>query len=233
MLFRSNSMDIIAPIITNDTLRIVNPPKVKFYPDVTSENAISYWNVNALQDGEPIKSFDGSGQPPEEIEWLFRRSPRAIPSKESMLNYKMELLDVNGQSYETETNSLPVEQITVRQKRRKRVADKYIDEYSLILFEFDESKLSYYNSQVIDFIKSKITPESEVFISGHTDRMGPDEYNKKLSAERAGVAADALPQVKSVSGYGEEELLYNNNLPEGRFYCRRVDIRVETPVELE
>jgi hypothetical protein len=32
-------------------------------------------------------------------------------------------------------------------------------------------------------------------------------------------------------GMGERELIYNNELPEGRFYCRTVTITVETPIK--
>ena len=35
----------------------------------------------------------------------------------------------------------------------------------------------------------------------------------------------------SVAGIGEQDPLYDNALPEGRFYNRTVDIVVETPVE--
>ncbi len=227
----SNLMDIIAPIITKDTLRLVNPPKVVFNPSYRSDAGLVNWLINAEQDGKTIQTFDGAGSPPEQIEWTFRREPNSIPKKDAMLKYNMILLDAENQTLTTDTKSLPVEQITISQKRRNRVADKYIDEYSLILFEFDKSKLSYYNTQIIDLIKSKMTLQSEVFISGHTDRIGNADYNKRLSAERAGVVAKSLPQVKNSTGFGSEEQLFDNNYPEGRFYCRRVDIRVETPVE--
>lgn len=229
----SNSMDIIAPIITKDTLRVVNPPQVVFNPTARSSTGVKSWRINASQEGDIVQSFTGSGDPPEEIEWTFRRDPKTIPKKDAMLNYNMELIDAQNDVFETKIKAMPLEQVTINQKRRNRVADKYIDEYSLILFEFDESKLSYYNTQIIDLIKSNMTDKSEVFISGHTDRIGREDYNKKLSSERAAVVAKALTQVKSTTGFGKEELLFDNYFPEGRFYCRRVDIRVETPVDLK
>jgi hypothetical protein len=32
-------------------------------------------------------------------------------------------------------------------------------------------------------------------------------------------------------GVGNAELLFNNDIPEGRFYCRTVNIVVKTPVQ--
>ena len=43
-------------------------------------------------------------------------------------------------------------------------------------------------------------------------------------------AAKALPlRAESVTGKGESDLFYDNNLPEGCFYNRTVQIEVETP----
>jgi flagellar motor protein MotB len=32
-------------------------------------------------------------------------------------------------------------------------------------------------------------------------------------------------------GFGEEKLIYDNELPEGRFYCRTIEITVRTKKE--
>jgi outer membrane protein OmpA-like peptidoglycan-associated protein len=62
--------------------------------------------------------------------------------------------------------------------------------------------------------------------------MGEADYNLKLSKQRADAVAKEFREYDtSVSGYGEVEQMYDNNLPEGRFYCRKVDIVVETPIE--
>ena len=54
---------------------------------------------------------------------------------------------------------------------------------------------------------------------------------KGASLSRADAAAQALGiPVKEAVGRGEKELLYDNDLPEGRYYCRTVTVIVETPV---
>jgi outer membrane protein OmpA-like peptidoglycan-associated protein len=53
-----------------------------------------------------------------------------------------------------------------------------------------------------------------------------------LSNNRANAVAKSLNfENTNTTGVGEQQLLYNNDVPEGRFYCRRVDVTVETPVE--
>jgi hypothetical protein len=50
--------------------------------------------------------------------------------------------------------------------------------------------------------------------------------------KRAISANTILNQANSeVLGLGKDILLYNNDIPEGRFYCRTVNITVETPIK--
>jgi OmpA-OmpF porin, OOP family len=73
---------------------------------------------------------------------------------------------------------------------------------------------------------------ADIEIAGHTDAIGPAEYNQALSEKRAeavkaylvehGVAADRI----SVVGYGESDPRDTNDTVEGRRLNRRVEIRV-------
>ena len=69
-------------------------------------------------------------------------------------------------------------------------------------------------------------------IVGYTDRLGEEQHNQELSAQRALSTARALGvPTSSASGAGESQLLFDNNLPEGRFYSRTVNVTIKTPVE--
>lgn len=106
--------------------------------------------------------------------------------------------------------------------------DEEISRFALTFFDFDKATLSNQNAQIINVVKSRIKSETEALIVGYTDRVGDAAYNKRLSADRAKTVADMFPSMntslKTMNGLGESVLLYDNNLPEGRFYCRMVEI---------
>jgi outer membrane protein OmpA-like peptidoglycan-associated protein len=228
----SNKWEIIAPIISNDTFRVSTPPTVRFRTSFNSEAGIKGYNVRSLQSGKELALFSNLGDPPNVIDWRLSQEKDNFPRTEELLDYELILEDNQGNSYTTDKQSLPVNQVTVQKKRREKIQDKYIDRFSLILFSYDESKLSYYNARMGDIMRSVVKPTSLVKISGHTDRLGADDYNQKLSDQRAAVVKSYLtPKNSIVKGFGENDMVYDNNLPEGRFYSRRVDIIVETPIE--
>ncbi|MFH1239036.1 MAG: OmpA family protein, partial [bacterium] len=87
-------------------------------------------------------------------------------------------------------------------------------------------------NQVIEILKS--FPKYNVRVEGHTDSTGGDEYNLKLSEERAysvavyltgnGISSDRVSYV----GYGESRPVADNGTAEGRALNRRVEFVVLT-----
>jgi flagellar motor protein MotB len=71
-----------------------------------------------------------------------------------------------------------------------------------------------------------------VLIEGHTDSMGNDGDNLKLSMRRVSRSKQLMVDIGvnedliSVIGYGEAEPKYDNNTEEGRQKNRRVDFKV-------
>lgn len=69
-------------------------------------------------------------------------------------------------------------------------------------------------------------------VEGHTDSIGTDEYNRRLSEQRAEAVRDYLVQqgIKSdaitSSGFGKTEPVASNDTPEGRQQNRRVELVV-------
>jgi len=75
-------------------------------------------------------------------------------------------------------------------------------------------------------------PDVKVEIQGHTDNIGSDRYNQKLSLQRAetvknfliakGVAADRLTTV----GYGKTKMIMDNKTEQGRGLNRRIELKI-------
>ncbi len=111
---------------------------------------------------------------------------------------------------------------------------KVMKDLSNALFKFGSFKLGEtekgYLDTVADWIKSE--PEISVEIGGHTDSVGSDSYNQKLSEQRAkavhdyivsqGVDASRL----SYKGYGESEPIATNETEAGRQRNRRVELKI-------
>ncbi|MCX6286699.1 MAG: OmpA family protein [Bacteroidetes bacterium] len=108
-----------------------------------------------------------------------------------------------------------------------------------IIFEFNESKaISMYKKYLTEVLIPKIPKGGMVIISGHTDVIGEEAYNMKLSLERAndvrtiiekGLSKAGRTDVKfKVYGFGEDENLspFENKFPEERFYNRTVIIDI-------
>ena len=72
----------------------------------------------------------------------------------------------------------------------------------------------------------------ELSIEGHTDSVGSDVYNEKLSGQRAGsvwkylVSQGIDSSRMQAKGYGETQPIASNDTAEGRAKNRRVEIKV-------
>lgn len=77
-------------------------------------------------------------------------------------------------------------------------------------------------------------PDVKVELDGHTDSVGSDAYNQKLSERRAQIVNDYLvahgvnaSQITGVVGFGESKPIDTNATKEGRARNRRTELQVE------
>ena len=108
-----------------------------------------------------------------------------------------------------------------------------------IIYEFNNSDaIAMYDKYLAEVVTPKIPQNGTVIIHGHTDVIGGEDVNLKLSLARAndvkGIMEKALAKsnrtdVKfDVRGFGEDESLapFDNKFPEERFYNRSVIIDI-------
>ncbi len=228
----SDTWEILEPVVTNDTLRTVDPPVIRYSPAVIAEGGLAEWTLKVMQGDVLLKEFSGKRSVPSRVEWNIEQEQGSIPRTDEPLIYTLTATDLQGQTATSQVQSMDVEQLTIQTKRRERIADKEIDRYSLILFDFDRADVAGANTRISKFIRDNISEEAEVTITGYTDRIGEEDYNRRLSERRAKSTAESLEEGEAdVSGLGESVELYDNNLPEGRFYSRTVNVIVETPIK--
>ena len=100
------------------------------------------------------------------------------------------------------------------------------------LFDFDKSVLKPEGKKSIDdaVAKMKSIDVEIVIATGHTDSVGTDAYNQKLSERRANsvkeyMVSKGVPAAKITTlGKGETQPVATNKTSEGRAKNRRVDI---------
>jgi OmpA-OmpF porin, OOP family len=101
-------------------------------------------------------------------------------------------------------------------------------------FDFNSTNLKpeYYPTlySTIQFLNNN--PEVKVEIQGHTDNIGSESYNQKLSEGRAASVKEYLisqgidSSRLTAKGYGESVPLMENNTPMGRSFNRRIEFKV-------
>ncbi len=226
----SKEDNIDAPITTTDTMRVVARYDLLFKNHWKSDVGIKNWKLIAELDNKIIFSKEGKNNPDTTVNWLLDNKNKILHTSGNIFYY-LNLQDNLGQSYTSIKNRLPIEQLSIDKKRLERISDKEFEYYSLILFNYGKSDLKKEHKSVVDLIKNRISKDSKIYVNGYTDSMGDEDVNMRLSEKRAKSVAQRLniPQ-EFVKGVGESSLLYPNNTPEGRFYCRTVQIVIETPI---
>lgn len=227
----SSDSRILRPVFTTDTLRTSTPQQVRFDLTSVASAGLATWKVEARQDGRTLYSMHGRDTLPTFVTWDVTSDRTAIPRSESAVDYQLTLEDRAGSVLMPPAKQIGVQQMTIRKKRIERIADKEIDRFSLILFDFNDAAIKGANAAIIDLIAQRIRPASTVTVSGFTDNIGSDMYNLELSRRRANETARVLKlQGADVRSLGEQSP-YGVHLPEGRAYSRTVTVVVETPIE--
>jgi OOP family OmpA-OmpF porin len=101
-------------------------------------------------------------------------------------------------------------------------------------FDFDKSTLRPEAIVILDNAAGLLTTQERVVVevAGHTDSVGTEQYNQKLSERRANAVQDYLVSkgIKasrlSARGYGEVQPVATNDTDEGRQANRRVELIV-------
>ncbi|AYC33836.1 OmpA family protein [Pseudomonas cavernae] len=122
-----------------------------------------------------------------------------------------------------------VEEVVVVQEETIVVRD--------LLFAFDSAKLTEADKAKLDTVATRLkneAPTAKLTVTGHTDSVGSDAYNQKLSERRAQSVTDYLvssgvsqANIIGVQGAGESQPVADNSTADGRAMNRRVEILIQ------
>ena len=193
---------------------------------IGAENSLASWSIEVSDDAGNVKRYGPFTTEHERV------SGRAILGDKLQGQYKIALVGEtkNGQSLRREESVKLV---------RTDQPDEDLGLRFSILFEFDQSKtVATYERFLTGTVAPLIPDGASVTIHGHTDVIGEESHNLKLSRDRANETQNVIERALSRAGkrrvkfdtygFGEDvrRAPFENRLPEERFYNRTVIIDI-------
>ncbi|MCP4726566.1 MAG: OmpA family protein [bacterium] len=195
-------------------------------PEASDNTGINDWNLEIYApSGNPFKSYRGTSSPAKEIKWDGIGKNNELV--ESAADYFIELAvtDFAGNSSKSERIKLPIDVLVVVTERGLKIRISNIE------FAFDRAELTIKAHPILNRVAEILVKyhSYNVMIEGHTDDIGEEEYNLKLSELRAKEVMDYLvsegidEERLSFRGMGETTPFLPNKGAESRRRNRRVE----------
>lgn len=233
---RSDAPEILDVIESTYVEAKMDTQSLTLRPMVETVHDITRWTFLVAGGGEILGSLEGE----ENLTGNYSIPLNAInPEKLAAtreISVSMELEDKERQMLQLSADPVEVRFIQKKELMAKNLGYKVQEKYALILFDFDSAQIKARNQVIVDRIVKRIRdlPEVNVEIVGHTDNIGKDAYNMRLSERRAQAVYDQLiasygqggGQIR-YSGMGPFNPLYENDMPENRALNRTVTISLE------
>lgn len=213
----STDPSIIEPLVGTETQWSVDPRKVALRLGISP--IPTQWNLRIRYGDSLVLQRSGYSAPPTRI---------FLPMQWHMFPAGTLHIELSAESpYASPPQHSVTRQVAIV-TRADTVQNQY-ERFSLILFDFDDATIPSSQQPLIAAIKSHLTPATRITIIGYTDRTGDRQHNLRLAERRATALAHTLGiwGRATVTAVGSDELLYDNSLPEGRFYSRTIVIELE------
>lgn len=209
----------------------IEPSELLFSVGAESPAGIRDWKLDVFAGDRNVWSQTGTGAPPSTLRWDLDRDAAVRMAEmlvgDDKLRCELTIVDNEGREGRSE----------FAEPARKEMSPFEVSRLSLIVFDFDKANINPQNKRMISsFVARSMQPSSTAAITGSTDRLGELEHNQQLSGARAVAVRDLIvnerPEatITDVKGVGPSRLLYDNDIPEGRYYCRTVTVEVRTPI---
>jgi outer membrane protein OmpA-like peptidoglycan-associated protein len=234
---RSDVPEILAPIRSTYFVTKIDSDALTFKPTVQALHGVARWTATAENRSDIIATISDQGEPPAEIRLPLGSDKLNELVAAGDITVRMAIEDSKGQQLTMTATPVTVNFIQTSQRLAQKQDYRIQEKYALILFDFDSDAISAGNEEIVTRIVSRMKelPQATAEIVGHTDNIGKDEYNIKLSERRAlavyrlleaTFGEEAAGRIRH-RGVGPYEPLYNNATPEARAFNRTVTITLE------
>ena len=206
-------------------------------PATDSAYGFSRWQVTVKNADGVVTERQGEGPPPSVVLTPLTTKSLMELAVGGDLQATLQAWDLKGQVLEVPASPVQVNFIQTSQLLANQQDYLAQEKYALILFAFDSDSIGDRNQAIVAEIVSRIRelPEAKVFIVGHTDNIGKEDYNLKLSERRAKTVYDQIidyygtegSERITYQGVGANVPLYDNVSPETRAFNRTVTVLLE------
>ncbi len=228
---------ILAPIRSTYLATRIDVSALTLRPDVVSSNGIEHWKITASNAAGNLAELSGNGSPARETMIPLSTKDLQALAAAGDITVKMEMQDSKGQRMLLSSDPIKVNFIQTSQRLAQKQDLRVQEKYALILFDFNKDTIDARNQEIVAKIvtRMKTLPKSTTEIVGHTDNIGTEAYNIKLSQRRAlavnkllvAAYGEAPADRIRFSGVGPNTPLYDNLSPEARGFNRTVTITLE------
>ncbi len=221
--------------------------------DVHDTNGVAQWQVNIyrkwndkIDKSSPFKTFKGKGNYKGVIKWDGYSDPVPMPSSfRPPDNYTYKRVNGDWKVLVDSASSYAAVLTTSDIYKNSTEAERDFDTDILVIktpyglkiminsiqFEFDKADLLPSSYPILNRLIQILDkfPNYKIKIVGHTDSVGPADYNMKLSEKRAYsvyeylVEHDVDKERLSIEGRGETQPIDDNSTESGRARNRRVE----------
>jgi outer membrane protein OmpA-like peptidoglycan-associated protein/Mg-chelatase subunit ChlD len=233
----SSDQEILAPIRSTYFATKIDTAALIFHPAVNATYGVERWKITAANGKGTLGELTGEGAPPAEVRVPLKTDNLNEMAVAGDVKVKMTVEDRKKQELIISPGPVKVNFIKTSQRLAEKKDFRVQEKYALILFDFDSDAISGGNQEIVDGIMSRIKelPDARTEIVGHTDTIGKESYNIKLSERRASAVYKLLTAAYGEDpgdrlrhrGVGPSEPLYDNMTPEARAFNRTVTITLE------
>lgn len=236
----SSDAAILAPMIATRTTRLFDPPAIELVPTIDAPEGIREWTIDLEHRGKHVARFTSDSNAANPM-WSILSTE--IDTALGTLAATLDVIDSVGAIAQAraETPIRLARELRNIDMRVEVLGDREIARHLLVAFEFDDALPGAVNERELAAIANAVRPDATVRVIGTADRIGEESHNAELARRRAVAVADALrtlldargaKSVKiDVAGASPSRARFTNDLPEGRFLSRGVEVIVEQDLQ--
>lgn len=217
----SDTPAILAPFYTETIHPVVNPPALAVDLQINAGTGLKQWALEFAKfegrESKTLRLAEGAQDYPRTYIWRLNDDLSVIPLTPGSIDVSLDVTDVDNRNTDAPLLSVPVEVLTVEEKKQKRLPDKTLDMVTLITGANNPA-----TSAMLQRINAKKTARSFVTIDEIPDGSQRAQNLVTALGGGANLKINALKESETTAQR------YDLTTPEGRLYSRALRIMIET-----